>query len=86
MEPGYIGTGHTIGLYSHVNPIFLASIERMKTIPESVLETRMRAGMVAAMEVIITVPGLGGIRLEDAYIVRTGEPERLNHAPMVMSI
>ena len=84
-ESFYIGTGHTIGLYSHVYPIFLSSIEKMKTIPRSVLDTRMRAGMVAAMEVIITVPGLGGFRLEDSYIVRSGGSEKLTHAPMVVS-
>jgi Xaa-Pro aminopeptidase len=85
-EPYYIGTGHTIGLYSHVYPIFLSSIERMKTIPRWVLDTRMRAGMVAAMEVIITVPGLGGFRLEDSYIVRADGAEKLTHSPMVDSL
>ena len=85
-EKQYIGTGHTIGLYSHVYPIFLSSIERMKTIPQSVFDHTMRAGMVAAMEVIITVPGVGGFRLEDAYIVEKDGAEKLNHAPMVLSL
>ena len=85
-EKCYIGTGHTIGLYSHVYPIFLASIERMKTIPSSVLDIRMKPGMVAAMEIIFTVPGVGGIRLEDAYIVGAEQPENMNRAPMLMYV
>jgi Xaa-Pro aminopeptidase len=85
-ESFYIGTGHTIGLYSHVYPIFLSSIEKMKTIPRSVLDTRMRSGMVAAMEVIITVPGLGGFRLEDSYLVQANGAEKLTQAPMFISV
>ena len=78
-EKQYIGTGHTIGLYSHVNPIFLSTIEKMNTVPASCLDIRMRTGMVAAMEIIITVPGVGGFRLEDAHVVRADGSEKLRY-------
>ncbi len=38
------------------------------------------------MEVIITVPGLGGFRLEDSYLVRADGAEKLTQAPMIMSV
>jgi Xaa-Pro aminopeptidase len=85
-EDVYVGTGHTIGLYSHVNPIFLSTIEKMNKVPRAALDITMKAGMVAAMEIIITVPGLGGFRLEDAHIVRTDGSEKLTQAPMVISV
>jgi Xaa-Pro aminopeptidase len=58
----------------------------MKTIPSSVLDIRMKPGMVAAMEIIFTVPGVGGIRLEDAYIVGAEQSENMNRAPMLMYV
>ncbi len=82
----YVGTGHGVGLYSHVYPIFLSSIARMKTIPAAVLDTRLMAGMTVAMEVIFTVPGLGGVRLEDSCVVGRDASERLNQSPMVPSV
>ena len=81
-EEFYAGAGHGIGLYDDTYPIFLASIPKMKTLPVSMLEAELKAGMVIALEIIYTIPGLGGMRLEDNYIVTKDAPELLTHAPL----
>lgn len=39
-------------------------------------------GMVVAIEIILTIPGLGGIRLEDNYLITRDQAERLTNAPI----
>ena len=85
-EPCYLGPGHMIGLYNSVNPIFLASTAGMAHLPEDVLDAQLEPGMVVAAEIILTVPGLGGVRLEDNYIITTDQPERITHAPITPTV
>jgi Xaa-Pro aminopeptidase len=85
-EQFYAGAGHGIGLYDDTYPLFLASIPQMHKMPASMLDVKLRAGTVVAIEIIITVPGLGGVRLEDNYVITTDQPERLTNAPLQLEI
>ena len=86
FEPYYAGDGHGIGLYDDTYPIFLASTEQIEAMPATLRDERFMANSVVALEIIFTVPGLGGVRLEDNYLVTSGRPERLTHAPMVVEV
>ena len=85
-EPFYLGPGHMIGLYNSVYPIFLSSISEMEAMPPAILEMPLQPGMVVAAEIIFTVPGLGGVRLEDNYVITANQPERLTRAPIVATV
>lgn len=85
-EEYYAGAGHGIGLYDDTYPIFLASLSQMEAMPASILEAELTADMAVAIEIIFTVPGLGGVRLEDNYVVTKDRPERLTHAPIVSQV
>ena len=63
-------TGHGLGLEAHEPP----SVHGRNQEP-------MREGMVFSVEPGIYVPGLGGVRIEDAVTVTAQGAERLNHAP-----
>ncbi len=83
-EEYYVGAGHGMGLYDDTYPIYLAPLS--VTLPPSILEMEMRANMVMAIEIILTIPGMGGVRLEDNYVVTADRPERLTHAPIIAQI
>lgn len=85
-ERYYIGPGHGIGLYNSVYPVFLTSISEMKALPASILEMKLLEGMTVAIEIIFTVPGLGGVRLEDNYLITIDQPERLTKAPITATV
>lgn len=85
-EGFYVGPGHGIGLYKDAYPLFLTSISGMKTLPKSLLEMRLVRGMTVAIEIIFTVPGLGGVRLEDDYLITKNQPERLTKAPITGTV
>jgi len=85
-EGYYIGPGHMIGLYNSVYPVFLTSISKMKALPTSMLEMKLLRGMTAAIEIIFTIPGLGGVRLEDDYLITMNQPERLTKAPITATV
>jgi Xaa-Pro aminopeptidase len=73
-------------LYDDTYPLFLASIPQMHKMPASMLDVTLKAGAVVAIEIIITVPGLGGVRLEDNYVITPGQPERLTKAPIQVEV
>lgn len=81
-EKFYVGPGHVIGLYNDVYPVFLTSISKMGELPSSLLDMKLVEGMVVAIEIIFTIPGLGGIRLEDNYLITREQTERLTKAPI----
>ncbi|OIP24158.1 hypothetical protein AUK22_09045 [bacterium CG2_30_54_10] len=64
------GLGHSLGLDIHESPAY--STKSKDTIS---------AGMVLTVEPGIYIPGWGGIRIEDTYIVADGEPIRLTKTP-----
>lgn len=63
--------GHAIGLF---HP------ERPSIVPGEALP--LAEGMVITLEPGVYVPGLGGLRLEQNYIVRDGAPEPLSRFPL----
>jgi Xaa-Pro aminopeptidase len=63
--------GHGIGLDAW-EPPFL--------IPGSVEE--IREGMVLALEPGVYIPGVGGMRIENNYVIRSSGPETLVHSPI----
>jgi Xaa-Pro aminopeptidase len=85
-EKFYIGPGHGIGLYNDIYPTFLTTLAKMKLLPRWLLETKLLKGMVFAIEIIFTVPGVGGVRLEDDYLITGGKAERLTKAPITPSV
>jgi Xaa-Pro aminopeptidase len=85
-EKFYIGPGHGIGLYNDIYPPFLTSLAKMKLLPGWLLKTRLLKGMVFAIEIIFTVPGVGGVRLEDDYLITGGRADRLTKAPITPSV
>ncbi|MBF0499487.1 MAG: aminopeptidase P family protein [Candidatus Riflebacteria bacterium] len=62
--------GHSLGLEIHELPAF--SQKSSDTLEE---------GMVLTVEPGIYLPGWGGIRIEDVYVVRKDGPERLTNTP-----
>jgi Xaa-Pro aminopeptidase len=82
-EKFYSGAGHGIGLFNDVYPSFLKSTSKMKTMSKSLAELKLAEGMTIAVEIVFTVPGLGGIRLEDDYLITTKQPEQLTKAPIM---
>jgi Xaa-Pro aminopeptidase len=85
-EKFYIGPGHGIGLYNDIYPTFLTTLAKMKLLPRWLLDTRLMKGMIFAIEIIFTVPGVGGVRLEDDYLITGGKAERLTKAPLTPSV
>ena len=85
-EPFCVGTGHMIGLFPSFYPVFLVPIAKRETLPQGTLDLQFAEGMTVAIEVIFTVPGLGGMHLEDDYIITVDRPERLTHAPTVATV
>jgi Xaa-Pro dipeptidase len=63
--------GHAIGLFHPERP----SIVPGETLP-------LAEGMVITLEPGVYVPGIGGLRLEQNYIVRDGPPEPLSKFPL----
>lgn len=63
--------GHAIGLFHPERP----SIVPGETLPLS-------EGMVITLEPGVYVPGIGGLRLEQNYIIRDGPPEPLSRFPL----
>ena len=43
-------------------------------------------GMVVAAEIIFTIPGMGGVRLEDDYIITTNQPEKITKVPITPTV
>jgi len=84
-EKFYSGAGHGIGLYNDTYLVFLTPITGMKNMSESLLDMKLVKGMTVAMEIIFTVPGLGGVRLEDDYLITT-DSERLTKAPLAPTV
>jgi Xaa-Pro dipeptidase len=67
MERYFQGhAGHGLGLSPHEAPLFIPA-------SEDVVET----GDVCTLEPGLYVPGIGGVRCEDNYLVTPGGPERL---------
>jgi Xaa-Pro aminopeptidase len=70
-DSGYMvphGIGHSFGYDAH-EPLFI-----------SIRDGRMlRAGMVTTLEPGIYVPGVGGVRLEDDYLITPSGAEKLTH-------
>ena len=54
--------------------------------PPAILEMPLQPGMVVAAEIIFTIPGLGGVRLEDNYVITADQPEKLTRAPIVATV
>jgi Xaa-Pro aminopeptidase len=65
-------TGHGLGL-SQIEPPFIA--------PGGDTDMRLEPGCVIALEPGIYQPGVGGMRLENVYLVTGGEPELLTGTP-----
>lgn len=63
--------GHAIGLFHPERP----SLVPGETLP-------LAEGMVITLEPGVYVPGIGGLRLEQNYIVRDGPPEALSRFPL----
>ncbi|MFN8513750.1 MAG: Xaa-Pro peptidase family protein [Thermomicrobiales bacterium] len=63
--------GHAIGLFHPERP----SIVPGETLP-------LAEGMVITLEPGVYVPGIGGLRLEQNYVVRDGPPEALSRFPL----
>jgi Xaa-Pro aminopeptidase len=63
--------GHAIGLFHPERP----SIVPGETLP-------LAEGMVITLEPGVYVPGIGGLRLEQNYVVRDGPPEALSQFPL----
>lgn len=68
------GLGHGIGLDTHEDP-------RMSHMLKG---TTMQAGNVVTIEPGIYLPGVGGVRLEDDYLVTEGGCRRLSNLPKTM--
>ena len=62
--------GHGIGLHAHETPFFIPG-------SEDVLEE----GMTATLEPGVYVPGVGGVRSEDNYLITANGPENLTPYP-----
>jgi Xaa-Pro aminopeptidase len=85
-EKLYTGPGHGIGLYNDIYPTFLTTLKKMKLLPSWLLDTKLLKGMVFAIEIIFTVPGVGGVRLEDDYLITGGRAEKLTKAPLTPTV
>ncbi len=68
FEPYWHHTGHGIGVSYHESP-------RLVPTEETVLES----GMVICLEPGIYLRGVGGVRIEDAVLVKVNGAERLTH-------
>jgi len=64
------GTGHALGLDVHEPPRLSAKSSEV-----------LAEGMVVTVEPGIYIPGWGGVRIEDVFVVRSSGPERLTHTP-----
>ncbi|MCS7264075.1 MAG: Xaa-Pro peptidase family protein [Armatimonadetes bacterium] len=64
------GTGHGVGLEIHEAP---SLGQRSKDV--------LRPNMVVTVEPGVYVPNLGGVRIEDMFLVTDGKPEVLTNAP-----
>ena len=69
------GTGHGVGLQVHEAP-------RITWMEGTIL----RKDMIFTIEPGIYVPGLGGVRIEDMVLVKTGKPEILTTLPKALEV
>jgi Xaa-Pro aminopeptidase len=66
------GTGHGVGAFLNVHEGPFAISERTR---KSVAEQPLRAGYVTSIEPGVYVPGMGGVRLENLYLLRGEGPD-----------
>ena len=64
------GVGHGVGLQIHEAPMLFGATDLL-----------LRDGMVVTVEPGVYLPGRGGVRIEDAFVVRGDAPEAITHAP-----
>jgi len=81
----YLGPGHCIGLYADVYPGFFFSVSKLPTVPKPYLDKTFVKGMTVAMEVVISVPGVGRVCYEDDYLVGSGGAEKLTNVETILS-
>jgi Xaa-Pro aminopeptidase len=82
-ERYFTGPGHCIGLYSDTFPGFFFSVSKIPKLKKAYLDRRFSKGTTVAMEIVMTVPGVGRVCIEDDYLIEANGAERLTRAPIV---